>query len=142
MQLPKRISWNESGKVFRVHSIGDEQEYFGVREHGSKEKALEAAKEYELSLPWDHRLGARYPREEPDCRNTSGVVGVSLYRNKITGEPAGYRAQWSRFHGGYGYASFSFAVYGEVGAWDKACSAREHGVAEELKKARAFMKSK
>ena len=93
--LPQRISFNEMIHGYRVWTGGRnaEQVYFSSKEYGGLKKALQAAVDYEKTLPRQKRKGKRQHRTQATCASMTGIVGVCPYRGR-SDEELGYRAFW------------------------------------------------
>ncbi|MFM9436085.1 hypothetical protein ACFDR9_003162 [Janthinobacterium sp. CG_23.3] len=123
------VSLQRQGKIF--------QKYFNERRNGGEQATLT------LARAWRDGVIAAYPAMPLGqfcgivrINNTSGVSGVSRAvkgrRRKDGGvlERAYWCARVPLAAGRYRYRSFSVAVYGEDGAWQRAVDARLRGLAE------------
>lgn len=111
--------------------------YFADNLYGGRRAALKAAKEYrdtllsQISVP-DYAVWRRTFKRP---RNTSGIVGVARYvirtqKRGVTREYHHWQAFWKDADSKRVTRSFGVSRYGEEVAKERACAARQEGLAE------------
>ncbi|MBM4148325.1 MAG: hypothetical protein FJ224_04710 [Lentisphaerae bacterium] len=136
-ERPERSGGGTHGYYVRFHVRGKRvHECFTDAEYGGKDEALAAAKAFRdaYETQFQPQLGKRY-RLRPDCRNTSGILGVRKVTTTFP-RPDGrsytydfWESHWPTPEGGHAKKGFSCHRLGEEGALAAAVAARKEGIA-------------
>lgn len=126
--------------------MGAISKFFSDKKYGSKENALKEAQLFrdasvkELKLQKKPQgISPKYdPNKHLTDRNTSGIVGVSLYRHSKKEEYLGWIAQWVDYKRKKKSKVFYFRDYGYDGAKQKAIEYREKAIKEKIQKITLF----
>jgi hypothetical protein len=130
MTHERYLFWRPLESRWRVHLVSrgcHYEKHFSVKEHGSRERARQAA------LHWRDQLYATLPHRRikmKERRNRSGTIGVRL---ACKTNPSGQQywswvALWQQ-DGRTCSTKFSILKYGEIVARQLAIEAREAGIA-------------